>query len=134
MRRGYIAILLAFVSGIIIGSIATFVIVGNNPSKDTTIIASTDAPAPEAVNVGDLFDGKTVEEFYMETCGGCHGMQREGEIGPALLPEVLTAPREFYFDTVKNGRNGTRMPPWGQFGLSDEQIDALVEFILTEPV
>ena len=80
-----------------------------------------------------LFDGRPVDQAFRDTCGGCHGPNREGGTGPALIPARLTADDEFYFDTIKNGRPGTVMPAWGAAGLSDEEIWALVEYIRTEP-
>ena len=77
-----------------------------------------------------MVKGIPVGEFYQANCAVCHGAGREGGIGLPLLPSVLTQPDEFYHDTIKNGRAGTAMPSWEQTaGLTDEDIDALVQFI-----
>ncbi len=81
----------------------------------------------------EYFDGKPISAFFADACGGCHGPNREGGIGPALVPGRLTSPDQFYFDTISNGRPGTVMPAWGQLGVSDEEIWGLVGFIRTEP-
>lgn len=77
-----------------------------------------------------MVKGIPVGEFFQANCAVCHGANREGGIGLPLLPSVLTQPDEFYHDTIKNGRAGTAMPSWEQTaGLTDEDIDALVQFI-----
>lgn len=81
----------------------------------------------------DWFDGRTPAEAYADYCAGCHGPDRAGGLGPALLPGALTENDAFYFDTIKNGRPGTSMPAWGNFGLRDEEIWLLLGFLRTEP-
>ncbi len=74
--------------------------------------------------------GLPVGEFFQANCAVCHGANREGGIGLPLLPSVLTQSDEFYHETIKDGRAGTAMPSWEQTaGLTDEDIDALVQFI-----
>jgi nitrite reductase (NO-forming)/hydroxylamine reductase len=80
----------------------------------------------------DWFDGRSVVDVYADSCGGCHGPNREGSIGPALLPGALTENDAFYFDTIKNGRSETIMPAWGNLGLSDEEIWLLLGLLRTE--
>jgi nitrite reductase (NO-forming)/hydroxylamine reductase len=80
-----------------------------------------------------LFEGKSVEAAFRDSCSGCHGPNREGATGPALIPARLTAKDDYYFDVIKNGKPGTVMPAWGQAGLSDEEIWALVGYIHSEP-
>jgi len=80
-----------------------------------------------------LFDGKSVEDAFRDSCSGCHGPNREGATGPALIPGRLQAGDDYYFGVIKNGKPGTVMPSWGQAGLSDEEIWALVGYIHSEP-
>jgi mono/diheme cytochrome c family protein len=83
---------------------------------------------------GPMVQGVPVADFFAASCAVCHGQNREGLVGPPLTPETLTQPDEFYFDTIKNGRAGTVMPAWGQQGLTDEDINALLQFEkYTEP-
>jgi plastocyanin/DNA-binding beta-propeller fold protein YncE len=79
------------------------------------------------------FDGKPVEAAFGDSCSGCHGPNREGATGPALIPGRLTSSDDFYFDVIKNGQPGTVMPAWGPAGLSDEEVWALVGFMRSEP-
>jgi nitrite reductase (NO-forming)/hydroxylamine reductase len=99
-----------------------------HPSMKGTIVVK-----PGGAVAAPLFSGKPVAQFFVDTCGGCHGPHREGGTGPALVPGRLTQPDDFYFNTIKNGRPGTVMPSWGAAGLSDEEIRALVGFIKSEP-
>jgi nitrite reductase (NO-forming)/hydroxylamine reductase len=91
------------------------------------IVSTAAAVAPE------YYDGKPISQFFTDACGGCHGPNREGATGPALIPGRLTSPDEFYFNVIKGGRPGTIMPAWGSLGLSDEEIWGLVGFIFSEP-
>lgn len=87
---------------------------------------------PGGAVAGQLFDGRPVDQYYTDTCGGCHGPHREGGTGPALIPARLTGDDQFYFNTIQNGRPGTVMPAWGTFGLSEEETWMLVGYIRSE--
>jgi nitrite reductase (NO-forming) / hydroxylamine reductase len=89
--------------------------------------------AGDAAAAPSLFGGKAVSQVFSDSCGGCHGPNREGAIGPALIPDRLTASDDSYFDIIKSGKPSTIMPAWGPAGLSDEEIWALVRFIRSEP-
>ena len=77
------------------------------------------SPAPAA-------DGPAL---YQEHCASCHGSDRLGGTGPALLPENLgRLKREEAAEVVAHGRMQTQMP--GFAGVLDEDgIAALVELI-----
>lgn len=79
------------------------------------------------------FDGQPVEDAYRDSCSGCHGPNREGATGVALIPGRLTADDDAYFDVIKHGKPGTVMPAWGNLGMSDEEIWALVGYIRSQP-
>jgi nitrite reductase (NO-forming)/hydroxylamine reductase len=91
------------------------------------VVSAGGAVAPE------YYDGKSIPEYFADACGGCHGSNRQGATGPALIPGRLAAADDFYFDVIKNGSPGTIMPAWGDLGLSDEEAWGLVGFILSEP-
>ena len=97
-------------------------------------VVAPDATSPEEPT-GPSIQGVAVEVFYEATCATCHGPDREGlpDLGLPLLPDVLTESDDFYFDTIKNGREGTVMPAWGQQGLTDDDIRLLVDFIRSTP-
>ncbi len=51
--------------------------------------------------------------FIKHDCGSCHGMTLKGGLGPALLPETLSAqPKDYLVTTIMEGRKNTAMPPW----------------------
>lgn len=87
--------------------------------------------------VGILVAGSAVadtpdtETIYLEHCAGCHGGDRLGGMGPALLPENLGRLRKkAAHDVIANGRPATQMPAYG-VKLDAAEIDALVAMIYT---
>ncbi len=69
--------------------------------------------------------------LYVQHCAQCHGADRLGLMGPALLPENLTRlTRDAAIEIVGSGRAATQMPPFGQV-LDEGQIAALVDFVYT---
>jgi mono/diheme cytochrome c family protein len=109
---------------------------------DPTVALAPDATPPTGGTLppdetpsAATVQGVPVDVFFQASCTTCHGANRAGipGLGLPLLPEVLTQPDDFYFDTIQNGRAGTVMPAWGQQGLTDEEIRTLVEFIKNTP-
>ena len=86
-----------------------------------------------AAVASEYFNGQPIDEYFTDACGGCHGPNREGATGPALVPGRLTSSDDFYFDVIANGRPGTVMPAWTALGLTDEEIWGLVGYMRTEP-
>ncbi len=71
------------------------------------------------------------KDTYQELCAECHGGDRLGGIGPALLPESLKRLRaSAAASTIKEGRVHTQMPAFGD-QLNDQQIADLVNMIKT---
>ena len=71
------------------------------------------------------------QSVYAERCAACHGVDRLGAMGPALLPENLERLRRAAAEQViAEGRTATQMPRFGD-KLSPEQIKQLVELIYT---
>ncbi|NNG03512.1 MAG: cytochrome C oxidase Cbb3 [Inquilinus sp.] len=80
------------------------------------IAAETDSPA---------------ETLFGEHCAACHGADRLGGTGPALLPESLARLRpERARSVIAEGRAATQMPAFGDV-LAGDDIDALVSFVYT---
>ncbi|WP_179137164.1 c-type cytochrome [Candidatus Entotheonella palauensis] len=65
-------------------------------------------------------------------CGACHGMQGEGRqgIGPRLNSNTFLAAAsdDFLVQTIRQGRAGTTMIPWGA-SFKDADIQSLVAYI-----
>lgn len=69
------------------------------------------------------------EALYREHCAACHGAQRTGLMGPALLPESLERVRRPEAERViAQGRPATQMPAFAD-KLSADQITRLAQWI-----
>ena len=70
---------------------------------------------------------------YATLCASCHGVDRLGGSGPALLPENLERLRKpAAVETIAKGRMATQMPAFGD-KLSPAAIDALVAYVYAPP-
>jgi cytochrome c55X len=68
--------------------------------------------------------------ILQQDCGSCHGSRLKGGLGPSLLPDALAGkPAEALVATIRAGRPGTAMPPWGPI-LKESEIRWLVEQML----
>ncbi len=86
--------------------------------------AQASAPSPAPVDAGAL---------YATHCASCHGADRFGLMGPALLPESLERLRKpLAAETIANGRPATQMAGFSP-ALSKAEIDALVAYIYAPP-
>src|SRR5437762_2632086 len=76
----------------------------------------------------------TAANDYAIHCAGCHGTERLGGSGPALLPENLERLRKPQaLQTIREGRMATQMPGFSaKFSAAEAQ--ALADFIYTPPV
>lgn len=71
----------------------------------------------------------SAEVLFQQYCAACHGTDRLGSMGPALLPESLTRikPAEA-IRVVQEGRAATQMPPFAPI-LTTTQIQSLVSML-----
>ena len=69
--------------------------------------------------------------LYQQHCASCHGAQRTGLMGPALLPESLerTRPAEV-LRVIKEGRQATQMMGFAE-QLSGDEIKSLADWVRT---
>ena len=76
----------------------------------------------------------TPAEDYQQYCASCHGLNRIGASGPALLPESLgrIKPREVR-EVIAQGRAASQMTAFAA-QLSAARIDALADFLQQPPV
>ena len=71
---------------------------------------------------------------YVQHCATCHGMDRLGGMGPALLPENLARLRKpAAIAAITDGLVATQMPGFGEL-LSADEIAAITELIYTPVV
>lgn len=81
----------------------------------------------------NVFAGGAADQLYSEHCAACHGANRMGGQGPALLPENLERLRKAdALNVIAHGRIATQMPAFGD-KLASEDIEALVRYIYTKP-
>lgn len=72
-------------------------------------------------------------DLYQTHCASCHGKDRFGLTGPALLPENLDRlKKDAAFTTIQKGRVATQMEGFAS-KLDDKQIQTLVDYIFTPP-
>jgi dihydro-heme d1 dehydrogenase len=72
-------------------------------------------------------------QLFRQHCAECHGADRFGGIGPALLPSNLERLRKPAAEQViARGRFATQMPAFGD-KLTNDDIKALVAYIYSEP-
>ncbi len=78
--------------------------------------------------MAQLAEAADAPAAYQQHCASCHGADRLGGVGPALLPENLARLRKPEAEKViREGRPATQMPPFGQ-ALNDAEIKALVDY------
>jgi len=67
--------------------------------------------------------------LYQQHCAGCHGAERLGGTGPALLPQNLSRLRSSNArEVIRDGRALTQMPAFGKL-LNEDQITGLTDYI-----
>ena len=71
--------------------------------------------------------------LYAANCAVCHGPDRLGLSGPALLPENLERLKQpAAVKVISDGRVATRMPGFAG-KLSPAEVRALAEYVYTRP-
>ncbi len=87
-------------------------------------------PAPAAVTA-PITAPVPAAQLFKQHCATCHGEQRTGGMGPALLPESLERLRKAEaIKVIGQGRPATQMPAFGGT-LSEEQITQLANWVYT---
>jgi sulfur oxidation c-type cytochrome SoxX len=92
---------------------------------------------PVAVSKASIDHG---EALFLQRCTGCHGRKADGK-GPNSL-DILPRPRNLrnvwfvekasdqrLFESILYGVQGTAMPPWIDYGLSNQDVGDVVNFI-----
>lgn len=70
---------------------------------------------------------------YQQHCAECHGTQRLGAMGPALLPQNLSRLKKpAAVDVITNGRVATQMPGFAD-KLASDAINQLVQYVYSAP-
>jgi DNA-binding beta-propeller fold protein YncE len=85
------------------------------------------------LSVATYSETLSVEGNYQKHCASCHGIERLGAMGPALLPENLGRMRsKSVAEVIAQGRALTQMPAFASL-LTTEEIDRLADFVLEAP-
>ena len=72
-----------------------------------------------------------VSDLYKQHCATCHGADRLGAMGPALLPENLGRLKKTEaVNVIRDGRAATQMPGF-KGTLSEDDVAALAEHVYT---
>lgn len=95
----------------------------------SVLLTATALLAPLAVQAAE----SDAARLYTETCAACHGGDRLGAIGPALLPQNLgrLKPAEAK-EIILHGRPATQMPGFAD-QLSEADAEALAAYIFAAP-
>jgi DNA-binding beta-propeller fold protein YncE len=68
-------------------------------------------------------------ELFQQNCASCHGSDRLGGSGPALLPQSLERLKKpEALKTISEGRVATRMPAFGD-KISSEELQSLLDYL-----
>ncbi|HMY72110.1 MAG TPA: c-type cytochrome, partial [Blastocatellia bacterium] len=83
---------------------------------------------------------KRGEQIFLQRCTGCHGKKADGK-GPNSL-DIQPRPRNLrnaafmssisdrrLFESLMYGVQGTAMPPWADYGLTQKDIGDLVNYL-----
>ncbi|HZX30820.1 MAG TPA: cytochrome D1 domain-containing protein [Rhodocyclaceae bacterium] len=94
--------------------------------KFKSLIALAAAALAGTASAAELADA-----LFQQHCAACHGADRLGRVGPALLPDNLSRLRPAEAEkTIREGRPATQMPAFGG-KLSAEEIKALAVLVYT---
>jgi DNA-binding beta-propeller fold protein YncE/cytochrome c553 len=75
----------------------------------------------------------TPEQLFAQHCASCHGPDRLGGMGPALLPQNLERLKKHdALEVIANGRPATQMAAFKD-KLKPPEIQALVDYLYTSP-
>lgn len=101
--------------------------------KTGIILAALGAMWPAAV-FADIPASRQRELMHLldQDCGSCHGLTRQGGLGPALTKQALAGKSAVMLrEIILNGRPGTPMPPWKSF-INEPEADWLVQVLLQD--
>ena len=91
------------------------------------VIFSVLAPVP----VSQAADNVDVTQLYKTHCAECHGANRLGAMGPALLPANLKRlKKKAAVEVIGHGRAATQMPAFAE-KLNAAEIQSLVNYVYT---
>jgi cytochrome c55X len=103
-------------------------------TRKTGIILAALAAMWSAAVFADIPASRQRELMHLldQDCGSCHGLTRQGGLGPALTKQALAGKSAVMLrEIILNGRPGTPMPPWKSF-INEPEADWLVQVLLQD--
>ncbi len=89
------------------------------------------AASPTKKTTMSVAEKAAAKKLYQDNCQSCHGLDRLGAMGPALLPENLARFRKNKaVKVITSGRVATQMPSFSKT-LSKAEITSLADYIYT---
>jgi mono/diheme cytochrome c family protein len=111
---------------LLISLIAVIMVVGYS------LIRTAQIPAQDEGNQDLIEEGA---RLYAENCAVCHGPEGQGRVGATLAKDWPSIRPDLQIEaTIERGVPGSVMPAWSLENggpLTDQQIDALVQYILS---
>ena len=87
-----------------------------------------------AVAIVMVFSGQAMasggDVYAKNGCGGCHGKEAAGGIGPKLAgSDFIKGDADEIKTVIRDGRKGTMMSAFDVKRISDGDLDTLIEFL-----
>ena len=83
---------------------------------------------------GPVAGAPSMPQLFGQHCASCHGVDRLGGSGPALLPQSLARmSKSAALETITHGRVATRMPAFNGL-IATEELKALADYLYTPPL
>lgn len=115
---------------LLLGTLAAWAAIGPAHSA-TPQAAPASAPLPAASAAAPATAPLNAAALYQQHCASCHGEQRIGLMGPALLPESLERIRPAeVLRVIREGRQATQMAGYASV-LSEAEMQALADWVRT---
>ena len=118
-----------------LSTLGQFVLIGAVISGSAFLVQADEKPVgkTESTTQAKAEVGIDVKTNYTQHCAACHGAERLGAMGPALLPDNLKRLRQKKASVViAEGRTATQMPAFKNV-LNEQQRKDLVDYIFTQP-
>jgi mono/diheme cytochrome c family protein len=95
------------------------------------LLVTSSSQATEGSNTANTTNPSDTPALYQQHCAACHGNERLGAMGPALLPESLERLKKAEASrTIREGRTATQMPGFAST-LDAAAIERLSQWIYT---
>src|SRR5690606_14158240 len=102
-----------------------------SPMQKKTLVSALATAVFSLATANSWAMDKQADATYQEHCAVCHGAQRIGGLGPALLPESLgRIKKKGALEVIANGRPASQMIGYQDI-FSEQQLNQLVDYLFT---